>query len=144
MTTCATARLFAALDIIAGKVIGQCFARHRSREFLKLPRPLPHGRCHQGAFGVMLALERTLRPVPQLEVDTVESSCRGMAGAFRYEAANDETAMATGGPDLPPAARTADRNVFIVAGGSRCRHRIADGTARLARHPADVPGKALP
>ena len=55
----------------------------------------------------MLAPERGLRPVPQLEVNTVESSCYGVAGAFRCETATDETAMATGGQDLPPAVRTA-------------------------------------
>ena len=32
--------LFAALDIATGKVVGQCFARHRSREFLKFLRTL--------------------------------------------------------------------------------------------------------
>ena len=33
-----TPRPFAALDIATGKAIGQCFPRHRSREFLKFPR----------------------------------------------------------------------------------------------------------
>ena len=56
----------------------------------------------------MLALERRLRPVSQLEVDTVESGCYGVAGAFRYWAAKDETAMATGGLNLPPTVRAAD------------------------------------
>lgn len=56
----------------------------------------------------MLTLERTLRPAPRLEADTAESSCRGMAGAFRHEAANDETAMGTGGLNLPPAVRAAE------------------------------------
>jgi len=32
--------LFAALDIATGEVIGQCFARHRSREFLNSLRTL--------------------------------------------------------------------------------------------------------
>lgn len=77
----------------------------------------------------MLAFERGLRPAPRLEADTVESSCRGVAGAFRYEAANGETTMATGGPHFPPAARTADPNGFVVACG---------------RHPAGIPGRALP
>ena len=45
----------------------------------------------------MLALERMLRP-----------GCGGAVGAFRYEAANDETEMATGGPNLPPAVRAAE------------------------------------
>ena len=59
------------------------------------------------AFGVMLALEYTLRPVLRLEVGTVESDCRGVAGALRWEAANDETAMATGRLNLPRAAHVA-------------------------------------
>jgi transposase len=33
-----TTTLFAALDVATGKVIGQCFARHRAREFLKFLR----------------------------------------------------------------------------------------------------------
>ena len=33
-----TTKPFAALDIATGKVMGQCFPRHRSREFLKFLR----------------------------------------------------------------------------------------------------------
>ena len=33
-----TTTLFAALDIATGEIIGQCFPRHRSREFLKFLR----------------------------------------------------------------------------------------------------------
>jgi len=33
-----TTTLFAALDVATGKVIGQCFARHRAKEFLKFLR----------------------------------------------------------------------------------------------------------
>ena len=113
-------------------------------------RPLParrallHGHCHQKAFGVMPALESTLRLVPDLEVETVASSCCGMAGAFGYEAANYKTSMAMGELDLLPAVRAADRNTVIVAGGTSCRHQIADGTAREARHVATVLEQALP
>jgi transposase len=35
-----TTSLFAALDFLAGKVIGQCFARHRHQEFLKFLKKL--------------------------------------------------------------------------------------------------------
>ena len=35
-----TTTLFAALDIATGEIIGQCFPRHRSREFLKFLRTL--------------------------------------------------------------------------------------------------------
>ena len=118
---------------------------------LGLPlRPLPgkrallHGHCHQKAFGVMPALERTLRLVPGLEVETVASSCCGMAGAFGYEAASYETSMAMGELDLLPAVRAADRDTIIVAGGTSCRHQIADGTGRRARHVASALEQALP
>ena len=92
----------------------------------------------------MSALESTLRLVPDLEVETVASSCCGMAGAFGYEAANYDTSMAMGELNLLPAVRAADRRTIIVAGGTSCRHQIADGTAREARHVATVLEQALP
>ena len=106
-------------------------------------RALLHGHCHQKAFGVMPALERTLRLVPELEVETVESSCCGMAGAFGYEAASYETSMAMGELNLLPAVRASERDTIIVAGGTSCRHQIADGTGRQARHVANVLEQAL-
>ena len=106
-------------------------------------RALLHGHCHQKAFGVMPALERTLRLVPELEVETVASSCCGMAGAFGYEAANYETSMAMGELNLLPAVRAANRDTIVVAGGTSCRHQIADGTARQALHVATVLEQAL-
>ena len=107
-------------------------------------RALLHGHCHQKAFGVMPALESTLRLVPELEVETVASSCCGMAGAFGYEAASYETSMAMGELNLLPAVRAADEDTIIVAGGTSCRHQIAHGTDRQARHVASVLEQALP
>jgi len=112
-------------------------------------RPLParrallHGHCHQKAFGVMPALERTLRLVPDLEVETIASSCCGMAGAFGYEAANFETSIAMGELDLLPAVRAADRDTIIVASGTSCRHQIGDGAGCEALHVACVLDAAL-
>ena len=107
-------------------------------------RALLHGHCHQKAFGVMPALETTLRLVPDLEVETVQSSCCGMAGAFGYEAAHYETSMAMGELDLLPAVRATDRDTLIVAGGTSCRHQIAHGAGRDASHVARVLEQALP
>ena len=104
---------------------------------------LLHGHCHQKAFGVMPAVERTLRLVPGLEVETVASSCCGMAGAFGHEAEHYETSVAMGELDLLPAVRAADRDTLIVASGTSCRRQIADGTAREARHVARVLEEAL-
>ena len=107
-------------------------------------RALLHGHCHQKAFGVMPAVERTLRLVPGLEVETAASSCCGMAGAFGYEAEHYETSMAMAELGLLPAVRAADRDTLIVANGTSCRRQIADGAAREARHVARVLEEALP
>ena len=106
-------------------------------------RALLHGHCHQKAFGVMPALESTLRLVPGLEVETIASSCCGMAGAFGYEAAYYDTSMAMGELNLLPAVRAVDQNTLIVAGGTSCRHQIADGADREAWHIARVLEQAL-
>ena len=37
-----TTTLFAALDVLQGKVIGQCYARHRHQEFVRFLRRLDH------------------------------------------------------------------------------------------------------
>ena len=106
-------------------------------------RALLHGHCHQKAFGVMPAVERTLRLVPELAVETVASSCCGMAGAFGHEAEHYETSMAMAELDLLPAVQAADRDTLIVADGTSCRRQIADGTGREAWHVARVLEQAL-
>ena len=47
---------------------------------------LVHGHCHQKSFGAFKPVEQALRLVPDLRVETIESSCCGMAGAFGYGA----------------------------------------------------------
>ena len=106
-------------------------------------RALVHGHCHQKAFGVMPALESVLRLIPGLEVETIASSCCGMAGAFGYEAEHYETSMAMGELNLLPAVRAADQDTLIVADGTSCRRQIADGARREARHVARVLEDAL-
>ena len=59
-------------------------------------KALLHGHCHQKAFGAMPAVERVLRLVPGLEVETIESSCCGMAGSFGYDAAHYDVSMKMG------------------------------------------------
>ncbi|HSF48698.1 MAG TPA: FAD-linked oxidase C-terminal domain-containing protein, partial [Burkholderiales bacterium] len=56
-------------------------------------KALLHGHCHQKAFAVMPKVEKTLSLVPQLAVETIDSSCCGMAGAFGFEASHYEVSM---------------------------------------------------
>jgi FAD/FMN-containing dehydrogenase/Fe-S oxidoreductase len=101
-------------------------------------RALIHGHCHQKAFGMLGAVERILRLVPGLKVETVESSCCGMAGAFGYGADTIDVSMAMGELSLLPAVRKADADTLIVADGTSCRHQIHDGAGREALHVARV------
>jgi FAD/FMN-containing dehydrogenase/Fe-S oxidoreductase len=95
-----------------------------------------HGHCHQKSFGVMAAVEGTLRLVPELQVETVESSCCGMAGGFGYRADTIEVSCAMGELALLPAVRKAPHDALIVADGTSCRQQIRDGTGREAVHVA--------
>lgn len=99
---------------------------------------LLHGHCHQKAFAAMGAVEATLRLVPGLTVQTVESSCCGMAGAFGYQAETIGVSKAMGELSLLPAIRAAAPATLIVADGTSCRHQIASGTGRAALHVAEV------
>jgi Fe-S oxidoreductase len=101
-------------------------------------RALLHGHCHQKSFAVMGAVETALRLVPGLAVETVESSCCGMAGAFGYGADTIDASLAMGELSLLPAVRKAEADAIIVADGTSCRHQIKDGAGREALHVARV------
>ncbi len=104
---------------------------------------LLHGHCHQKAFGAMDAVTRTLALVEGLEVETVESSCCGMAGAFGYGTDTYATSMAMGELSLLPAVRRAAPATTIAADGFSCRHQIGDGTGRRPRHVVRILREAM-
>jgi FAD/FMN-containing dehydrogenase/Fe-S oxidoreductase len=104
---------------------------------------LVHGHCHQKSFGAFKPVEQVLRLIPGLTVETIESSCCGMAGAFGYGAETYEVSMQMAEASLLPAVRRADADTLIVADGTSCRHQIADGTHRAALHVARVLATSL-
>ncbi len=101
-------------------------------------RALLHGHCHQKAFAAMGAVEKALKLIPGLAVETVESSCCGMAGAFGFDAETIDVSLAMGELSLLPAVRKAPDDAIIVADGTSCRHQIKDGSGRDAAHVARV------
>jgi Fe-S oxidoreductase len=103
---------------------------------------LLHGHCHQKAFDAMPAVEKVLRSVPGLDVQTIQTSCCGMAGSFGYEAEHYEISMKMADMTLLPAVRKA-LGAIILADGTSCRHQIADGTGREAWHVARLLAEAL-
>ncbi len=102
-----------------------------------------HGHCHQKSFGAFKPVEQVLRLVPGLEVETIESSCCGMAGAFGYGADTYDASIEMAELSLLPAVRRADQTALIVADGTSCRHQIHDGAQREALHVARVLAMSL-
>jgi Fe-S oxidoreductase len=116
---------------------------------LKLPlgavpaKVLVHGHCHQKSFGAFKPVEKVLRLIPNLEVEIIESSCCGMAGAFGYGADTYQASIDMAELSLLPAVRRADAATLIVADGTSCRHQIKDGTNRAPLHVARVLAMSL-
>jgi len=105
---------------------------------------LVHGHCHQKAFGVAGDIASVLGWVPGLAVEPIESTCCGMAGAFGYQAETAEVSLSIGELDLFPALRRPERaGALVVAGGTSCRHQIADALGRPAEHAAAVLARAV-
>jgi FAD/FMN-containing dehydrogenase/Fe-S oxidoreductase len=107
------------------------------------PKVLLHGHCHQKAMGVMSSIEKTLSLLPDTEIEIIETSCCGMAGAFGYNSQTHETSRAMAELNLAPAVRKADKETLIVADGTSCRHQVADLTSRQPIHMARLLEMAL-
>ncbi len=102
------------------------------------PAPAPillHGHCHQKAFGAVTPILEVLRLIPGAAPELIETSCCGMAGSFGYDADHYEVSMQMAELSLLPAVRE-NPNAIIVADGTSCRHQIAHGAGRAARHVA--------
>jgi FAD/FMN-containing dehydrogenase/Fe-S oxidoreductase len=110
-------------------------------------RALVHTHCHQKAFDAAGAVASVLRWIPALDVEPIESSCCGMAGAFGYGADHFDVSMRMAELSLLPAVRAAGDDTLIVADGTSCRHQIADGTRgghrREAVHAIRVLARAV-
>ncbi|MCE8037578.1 FAD-binding and (Fe-S)-binding domain-containing protein [Halomonas sp. MCCC 1A11062] len=106
-------------------------------------RALLHGHCHQKAFDALRPVEQVLSWIPELAVETVDSSCCGMAGSFGYEAEHYDASLQMAELALLPAIREADDDTVLVADGTSCRHQIRDGSGREAIHVARLLERAL-
>jgi Fe-S oxidoreductase len=95
---------------------------------------LLHGHCHQKAFNTAGAAADALRLIPELKVETFDSTCCGMAGSFGLEAEHYDVSLKIGELGVLPKMRAAGPDTLLAACGTSCRHQIADGAGRDARH----------
>jgi len=101
-------------------------------------KALVHGHCHQKAFGTMKSMRKIVGSIPGLEYELIDSSCCGMAGSFGLESEHRKASKAMTGLALAPALHAAAPDTLVIANGFSCRHQIAHGGGRKARHIALV------
>ncbi|HEX7967613.1 MAG TPA: heterodisulfide reductase-related iron-sulfur binding cluster, partial [Stellaceae bacterium] len=120
--------------------IAQESAAGRSKLDLKPAsrKALVHGHCHQKAFDAVGSTVAALKLVPGTEVETFDSTCCGMAGAFGYEAEHYDMSLRIGELGVLPKMRGAAAETLLIAAGTSCRQQIAHGAGREALHPARV------
>jgi len=139
-----TARLADSAMLLEEYLMDEKKARRLSLQFKSQNDPiLLQGHCHQKSFATMDAVVGALELIPDAAVETVQSSCCGMAGAYGYGVDTYDMSIAMGELSLLPAARGADDNTILVADGFSCRHQIEHGTGRSARHAAQILDDAL-
>jgi Fe-S oxidoreductase len=96
-----------------------------------------HGHCQQKALAGVGPTLAALRLVPGYQVEALNTGCCGMAGSFGYEKEHYDLSLRIGEDRLFPAVRSSPGDVGFAAPGTSCRHQIADGTGRHARHPIE-------
>jgi FAD/FMN-containing dehydrogenase/Fe-S oxidoreductase len=127
---------FLAKEMDAGNISSDQFSQDKKQ--IKL-----HGHCHQKALSSVDPGVKLLSFPTNYEVEVIPSGCCGMAGSFGYEKEHYELSMQVGEMVLFPAVREAEAATIIAAPGTSCRHQIADGTSRDAKHPVEVLWEAL-
>jgi hypothetical protein len=101
-----------------------------------------HGHCHQKAIAALDGQRKLLEQLG-LEVQTIQSTCCGVAGSFGYEKDKYDLSMQIGEAGLLPKVREAPKDALIIADGFSCRSQIEHATDRQALHVAEVVKMAL-
>ncbi len=127
---------FIAQEIKLGNITFNVFTSKKENILL-------HGHCHQKALSDLQDSVWLLSLPKNYHVEVIPSGCCGMAGSFGYEKEHFETSQKIGSLVLFPAVNKAMSNTIIAATGTSCRHQIADGTGRIAKHPIEILYDAL-
>ena len=129
------ARRLSAQTVLLSELLGSPSSTYEPPRLVG--RVLLHGHCHQKAL-IKMDHTQTLLRKTGLAVDTPDSGCCGMAGAFGFEADKFAVSQAIGERVLLPAVRAAAADTLIIADGFSCREQIRQATARRAMHLAEV------
>jgi FAD/FMN-containing dehydrogenase/Fe-S oxidoreductase len=98
---------------------------------------LLHGHCHQKAIYGTNATKQMLHNAGY-QVQEINSTCCGMAGAFGFETEHFEISKQIGELSVLPAVRAAPPDTIIVAPGTSCRQQIEELAERQVWHPVEL------
>ncbi len=133
---CLQLESFLAREFQAGRITPDDFTDEKKEIVL-------HGHCHQKALTGPEDSAFALGMPRNYSVQLIPSGCCGMAGSFGYEKEHYAVSMQVAEDVLFPFLRKQAASTLIAAPGTSCRHQIADGLARQARHPAEILYDAL-
>lgn len=122
---------FLANEVDAGIITAEQFTENTERVRM-------HGHCFQKALSSLVPLKKVLSLPKNYNVLNIPSGCCGMAGSFGYEKEHYDISMKVGELVLFPTIRLENEATIISASGTSCRHQIADGTGRKAKHPVEI------
>jgi Fe-S oxidoreductase len=101
-------------------------------------KALVHMHCHHRAIMTLDAENKMLKRLG-LDVETPESGCCGMAGAFGFEKGEHyDVSIKCGERNLLPAVRKADSDKLLIASGFSCHEQIVQQTDRQPLHIAEI------
>jgi FAD/FMN-containing dehydrogenase/Fe-S oxidoreductase len=103
---------------------------------------LVHGHCHHKALGSMRA-DLSLLAAAGLKVESPDTGCCGMAGAYGMRPETYETSVKIANLVLLPKVKQAGAETLIVANGFSCREQIEGLSERRTLHLADVLARSL-
>lgn len=135
-----------AKSMLLEQFLERCWDDHPSRPTVSRgdATVILHAHCHQKALWGADSSAAILRRFFPDRVETPDTGCCGMAGAFGMTRDRYDLSMKIGELTVFPAARDAQaRGAILCAPGTSCRHQIKDGTGVEAIHPAEAIERAI-
>ncbi len=113
---------------------------HPKRPAFKAPQSpvLLHAHCHQKALWGAESSAAILRRIAGPNLQTLDTGCCGMAGAFGFPEHRFDLSMAVGERTLFPKLREAPEQAHIAIPGTSCRHQTLDAVGLHAKHPVEL------
>ncbi len=96
-----------------------------------------HTHCHQTALHGS-DTGKSLCESESTTVDSENTGCCGMAGAFGYEKTNYNISKKVAEMNIVPKVKKMKENSLLIANGTSCRHQFNDMTGKEAKHWVEV------